>query len=201
MNWLRFVVVLLGLGNVALALELPATFDVKDVAAGDVLNVRETPAADASIVGKIGPFDQNVEILELSTDGKWGKVGIPEGNGWVAMRYLDLNAPSDPQMIPRPISCYGTEPFWSLSLRPGVAEYNSPETGAVGLAITTERVGDNGYLLQMEEGPTLIRTMIVARQSCYDGMSDRQFGFSALMFVDSPEGNDLHRACCTLDGR
>ena len=180
---------------------LPASFSVKGVAANDVLNIRAEPSAKSDIIGEIGPYDLNIEVLEVSSDGKWGKIGVPEGNGWVSMAFLDLIEPTDPHLVQRPLSCFGTEPFWSVSLYARGAEYNSPDTGAVPMAVTHEAVASEGFLLQLEEGPTLNRTFIVSREICSDGMSDRSFGFATRMFTEAPDGNSSLQGCCTLDHR
>ena len=197
-----FAIFLLGLSPaLAMAQSFPASYSVKGVAASDALNIRAEPSSKAEIMGEIGPYDLNIEVLALSSDGKWGKVGVPEGNGWVSMAYLDLIEPADPYLVPRPLSCMGTEPFWSVSLYPRGAEYNSPDTGAVPMTVTHEAVAAQGYLIQLEEGPTLNRTLVVTREACSDGMSDRAFGFATRMFTEAPDGNDALHGCCTLDHR
>lgn len=185
----------------AAAQNFPASYSVKGVAADDTLNIRAEPSAGSVVLGDIAPFALNIEVLGLSPDGKWGKVGVPEGNGWVSMTYLDLYVPEDPFVVPRPLSCLGTEPFWSVSLYPRGAEYNSPDTGAVPLTVTHEAVSDQGFLFELEEGPTLNRTLIVTREACSDGMSDRAFGFATRMFTQAPDGNSALSGCCTLDHR
>ena len=179
----------------------PAAFSVTGVAADDMLNIRAEPSADADILGQIGPYALNIEVLELTANGKWGKVGIPEGNGWVSMAYLDLIPPTDPALVQRPLSCKGTEPFWAVGLFPGGAEYNSPDTGAVPLTVTHESVAPNGALITLEEGPSLTHTLVVLREACSDGMSDRAYGFSTRMFTQAPDGNMTAQGCCTLDHR
>lgn len=183
------------------AQNLPAAYQVKGVAQNDVLNIRSAPTASADILGEIGPYGFNIEVLALSDDRKWGKVGLPEGNGWVAMRYLEQVPASDPNLIPRPFSCMGTEPFWSVSLYPRGAEFNSPDTGVVPMTVLQEATSPQGYFLHLEEGPTLNRTLIVTRAQCSDGMSDREFGFRTLMFIEAPDGNQTVAGCCTLDHR
>ncbi|WP_103335200.1 COG3650 family protein [Pseudotabrizicola formosa] len=185
----------------AMAQVFPASYAVTGVAADDVLNIRAEPSAQAAIAGEIAPYAMNVEVLSLSPDGKWGRVGVPEGNGWVSMSYLDLTEAEDPTLVQRPLSCFGTEPFWSVSLYPGGAEYNSPETGAVPMSVVQEAVAAEGFLIQLEEGPTLNRTLIIRRTQCSDGMSDRAYGFSTLMFTEAPDGNASLPGCCTLDHR
>ena len=143
----------------------------------------------------------NVEVIETSPDGTWGKVGTSGGNGWVSMRYLEPVATFDPNDVPRPLSCVGTEPFWNIGLYPRGAEYNSPDTGAVPMTVVAEAVAPQGFLVRLEEGPLLNRTLIVTREKCSDGMSDREYGFSARMFLEAPDGNGVYSACCTLDHR
>lgn len=185
----------------AMAQDLPAAFQVTGVSQGDALNIRAEPSASSEILGEIGPYGFNIEVLSLSPDRKWGKVGLPEGNGWVAMRYLEPVPAQDPHLIPRPLSCMGAEPFWSVSLYPRGAEYNSPDTGVVPMTVLQEATSRQGYFIRLEEGPTLNRTLIVTRAACSDGMSDRQFGFHTLMFVEAPDGNEAVAGCCTLDHR
>ena len=185
----------------AFAQDLPSTFRVTGVAADDVLNIRAEPSATAPVIGTIGPDGEAVEVIALSPDGRWGKVGLPEGNGWVAMRFLDAMPRAEAHLIPRPLTCVGTEPFWSVHLLPEGAEHASPDSGPVALSLTEEAVGREGFFFRLAEGPTLIRSVIVRRAWCSDGMSDREFGFSALMFSEAPDGNSVLAGCCTLDNR
>jgi uncharacterized membrane protein len=197
-----FAAFFLGLGTVAAGAQtFPASYSVTGVAADDALNIRAEPSAEAEILGEIGPYALNIEVIELSDDGKWGKIGLPEGNGWVSMAFLDPIPPVDPNLVQRPLSCFGTEPFWSVSLYPRGAEYNSPDTGIVPLTVTHEAVADQGALIVLEEGPTLNRTLIVRREMCSDGMSDRIYGFATRMFTEAPDGNSALSGCCTLDHR
>jgi uncharacterized membrane protein len=195
------LVVWLMLPGAAFAQPFPAAFMVKDVAAEDVLNIRAAPSAEAQAIGQIAPFALHVEVLETTSDGTWGMVGLPEGNGWVSMRYLHPMPAEDEAQVPRPLSCMGTEPFWSIGLYPQGAEFNSPDTGAVPMAVVAEAAAPQGYLVTLEEGPTLQRTLVVSREACSDGMSDRRFGFSLRMFKAAPDGNQVLSGCCTLDHR
>lgn len=186
---------------IAFAQTLPAAYAVRGVAANDVLNIRAAPAPKADVLGEIGPYALHIEVLALSPDGKWGQVSTAEGNGWISMAHLDLIAPENPSLIQRPLSCLGTEPFWSVSLYPRGADYNSPDTGAVPLTVTHEAVAPQGFVLHLEEGPALNRTLVITREACSDGMSDRVFGFSTRMFTESQDGNSALHGCCTLDHR
>lgn len=185
----------------ALAQDLPATYQVTGVATGDVLNIRAEPSASAGKIGEIGPHSFNIEVLELSEDGTWGLVPLPEGGGWVSMRFLEPTPTADPWLVPRPLTCSGTEPFWTLGLYPKGAEWVTPEDPRADLTVTEEAVATQGYRLRAEEGPARVFHLTVRRQQCSDGMSDRAFGFAASLFIESPDGNALLAGCCTLDHR
>jgi uncharacterized membrane protein len=182
------------------AQDLPAAFYVTGVADSDVLNIRAEPDAGTAILGTITPFATSIEVIALSADGAWGLVSVGEGNGWVAMRFLSPATGQDPNLIPRPMTCLGTEPFWSLGMLPRGAEYTTPE-GRTDLTVVAEAAAPEGYLARLDEGPTLNRTLIITRAQCSDGMSDRRFGFAATLFTESPEGNSAMTGCCTLDLR
>ncbi|MGA0539534.1 COG3650 family protein [Neotabrizicola sp. VNH66] len=188
--------------SAAQAEPFPAAYQVQGVAADDVLNIRAEPSASAPVLGALGPFDINVEVLRLSEDGKWGLVSLAEGAGWVAMRFLRATPPDDPSLIPRPFRCVGTEPFWSLTLPArGGMEWSTPDTPRTDLTLTEEHVASQGYLVRAKEGTTRIYSLTVTREWCSDGMSDREFGFLAKLFIEQPDGNLLLSGCCTLDAR
>lgn len=180
---------------------LPAAFMVKGVAGNDVLNIRAEPGSAAPAVGAIDPHAANVEVIQISGDGKWGRVSTGEGNGWVAMRYLEPMPMLDPAMVPRPLTCLGTEPFWRLSLPPQGAQWATPDDPAIELAVTEEAVAPTGYFISAEEGPERVFRLTVSREWCSDGMSDREYGFAVRLFVEAPDGNALLSGCCTLDHR
>jgi len=188
---------------VAVAQDLPGHYRVRDVAANDVLNIRDLPDAKAAIIGTIEPFAFNVEVLDITADGRWGRVSNIEGEGWAAMRYLEATPPA-PHTLPRPMTCFGTEPFWAVNMFPDGDEYATPD-GTVPLNLVREAVSDagypGGYLMEFEEGPTLTRSLIITREMCNDGMSDFAFGLAVRMFTIAPDGNSLHQGCCSLDHR
>lgn len=179
------------------AQDLPALFSVTGVQTGDVLNIRAAPDAGAAKVGEFGQYGFNIEVLETTADGGWGLVGIPEGNGWVSMRYM-ARQEVEPYAIPRPISCVGTEPFWRISLYPRGSEYEMMGEPRSDLTLLSETVAPNGYLAVLEQGPTLNHTLIVERGACSDGMSDRRFGWRAMLFLDAPDRALVHSGCCSL---
>lgn len=178
------------------AQSLPEVYSVTGVQSGDVLNVRSGPGASFEKVGEIAPFDISVEILEQQ-DG-WGRVGIGEGNGWVSMRYLALNPAIDGE-IPRPLSCFGTEPFWYVGLQPRGAEAEFLGQLRSDLTMETERVADDGYFFSARMADESRLSVIVKGGRCSDGMSDRDYGMEMLMFRDGQSGSETYRGCCTFN--
>lgn len=168
---------------------------VTDVASDDVLNIRTDPDHTSEKIGELGPYTLNVEVLR-TLDG-WGYIGAGEQSGWVSMRYLAAN-PAPAGELPRPLSCGGTEPFWDITFWPRGAEYNTPDAGPQALTILSEQIASNGYLITTQEGPTLTRTIAISGQWCSDGMSDRNYGMSAIVFTNAPDGNSVLTGCCTM---
>lgn len=185
----------------AQAQTLPDAFIVTGVAPDDVLNIRAEPSASAPIVGDLGPYMINIEVLELSADQKWGRVSTGEGNGWASMRYLQRSGHTEPGEVPRPMTCLGTEPFWALGMYPQGNEYELAGDGRHDLTLIKEVVAFQGFVVVFEEGVSLNRTLTVERGLCSDGMSDRDYGWRATLFSEAPGGDSLQFGCCTLDHR
>jgi len=176
----------------------PAQFTVAGVAADDVLNIRALPLAGSDKLGEIAPDQMNVEVIRLSEDGRWGLVGREEYSGWVAMRFL-VRQEVDTGRIPRPLRCQGTEPFWTVRLSADGAEYVTPDD-AMPLGLISESVADGGMLAFLADQAGGVWTVTIAAQQCSDGMSDRIFGWRALVFEQGAAGNVMRSGCCTLDG-
>ena len=179
----------------AQAQSLPERFMVTDVASDDVLNIRAEPSSSSDIIGEFGPYTLNVEVLR--TRGGWGYTGAGERSGWVSMRYLTPN-PVPENELPRPLACFGTEPFWDVTFYPRGTEYNFMGEEPVRLSSIREYVAANGYFVEAMEAPTISRSIMINAMSCNDGMSDRDFGMSITMFTHSTEGNSVQTGCCTM---
>lgn len=196
---IRLALLLIGLATQAMADGFPAQYVVSDVAADDRLNIRSEPNASAEIIGTYGPYALNIEVLRTTSDGSWGFVGMGEQNGWTSMRFLTLSDHQDPNAFPRPLSCSGTEPFWSLNITVRGDEYHALGDVRRDLKLQSERTAPNGAIATFTEGPSLERTLIVQKGYCSDGMSDREFGWRATLFNDAPDGSSVQSGCCTGD--
>lgn len=182
---------------------LPDLFDVSGVAGDDVLNVRERPDAASAILTTLPPDRTGVEVLRMSQDGKWARIGLGEASGWVAARFLAPRPPRPDDRLPVPLRCHGTEPFWGLNFpAPGMAEFERMPDPDTPMTVTAEipvagRIADFAVTL---EGSGTGGTAFVAREDCSDGMSDRDFGLSIRLLMQGSDGAKAYSGCCSLYG-
>ncbi|HID07242.1 MAG TPA: hypothetical protein EYP10_08845 [Armatimonadetes bacterium] len=201
---MRFIAALLcalTMPILATAQQLPDAFMVTGVASNDVLNIRTEPKASSAIIGTLDPYGFNIEVIKLSPNGKWGMVSAGERNGWVAMRFSKRTNATAPNEIPRPMICFGNEPFWALGMYPNGDEYQLAGESRHDLTPINEVVSYQGYAVVFQEGPTLNRTLMIQRGYCDDGMSDLEYGWRAILLNETPQGSSLNFGCCTLDNR
>ncbi|TNC46425.1 peptide-binding protein [Rubellimicrobium rubrum] len=195
LRWVA-IAIALAFSTAATAQDLPGRFGVTDVAPNDVLNLRERPDPSAPVMGTLPPDAHGIEVLSLSPDGRWGLVPRPEGRAWAAMRFLSPE-PFDPRPVPRPLRCLGTEPFWSLRLSKDGAIFETPDQGERPLRQHGEAGGSTGAVAAFDAGGETL-DLTVIRQACSDGMSDRPYGFSALVWN---RGDTFLEGCCTLSSQ
>lgn len=190
-----WLAVALGVAAPAGAQQLPALYDVVGVAADDVLNIREAPDAGSPVVAGLAPGGRGIEVTALSDNG-WARVNTSEGSGWVSLRYLQPG-PQTPWWDPATrLSCYGTEPFWTLILSGGEALFSSPLDADVRWTVTHRSTAYNRSNVQgLTIGPGFA---VLKAEACSDGMSDLNYGLSLEFF--RPEGGALggYSGCCTL---
>ncbi len=201
------VAIWLAWAGAAGAQSFPALHDVAGVAAGDVLNLRAEADAGAAQIGSLPPDAKGVEVVALSQDGKWGRVNLGEASGWAAMRYLVRAPGPDWDSLAVPMTCSGTEPFWSLDYAPERRNMMFSQMGedtALGLWVDWHlpvegRLGDVGWSLQ---GPARSGFATLVAQACSDGMSDRAFGIAMHLFLKpAPNSSAAPVAvsgCCSL---
>ncbi len=190
------------LPGAALAQSFPALYDVTGVASDDVLNVREAPNANAQIIATLGPKATQVEVVRADTSGHWGLVNVNEQAGWASLRYLAVR-PAGDYLLTRHLQCSGTEPFWNLTITQGqsahlqgmaLSDVNVP----VGLLQIAYGRSDR-YSLRGQSNAMRL-SVIIRREDCSDGMSERQFGFDTDILVEG--NNDPYHisGCCSLVG-
>ena len=176
---------------------LPTLYDVQGVPSGEFLNVREGPSVNTDIAEVISNNDR-IEVLR--TQDGWGFIGLGETSGWVSMNFLTA-VPQPGSEIPLPVYCSGTEPFWSLSIEVGGVNYSTPELLERPMTVQSSALAKNGFSFQLTEAAPYTHTLITKSSYCSDGMSDREFGMSALMHMQTDEGNYVHQGCCTFQAQ
>lgn len=174
----------------------PALHDVTGVAADDVLNIRAAPDAGAAILGTLAPDARGVEVVAV-TDG-WAVVNTGEGTGYAALRYLSRVDAPDWNALETPLTCLGTEPFWSLRIDPagGEMRFRTPEDAAD----RTAPIGAIWPALPWSQTAALALPgglAVLAPAECSDGMSDRSYGIAADIFLTGSDRGRLS-GCCRL---
>lgn len=184
---------------------LPALYDVAGVAANDVLNIRTAPGSQSPIIGGLGPDATGAEVVALSPDGKWGQVNAGEGTGWVAMAYLAPQPRAPWFTMQGPLSCFGTEPFWSVGIDARMAnrmQFTTPDAADLSLDLISVWSGEDWHpVAGMTFAAAEASGMAVIRaEACSDGMSDRAFGLAIDLFMSGKGGADSRalRGCCAL---
>jgi len=178
---------------------LPAWYDVTGVAAGDVLNIRPAPDAGAEVIGTLAPDATGVEIL--SAAGGWGLVNAGDRSGYVAMRFLKREGGPDWNALETPLTCLGTEPFWSLKIDPAQSEtrFQTPEDEVARVAAIT---GSWPALPWSQTAAVALPDglAVLSPAECSDGMSDSSYGIAADLFLTGPDRARLS-GCCRLGQR
>ena len=189
----------------------PALFDVVNVEASDVLNVRSMPSADAEIIGQLDASATNVEVIRPNDPKTWGKVNVGERSGWVSLSFLERQ-PGQSTRAPIDVrQCFGTEPFWALSYDAPRIELTAPDidprAGLISGLFTSkgrrDRFAYAGSFFPSAAGNRDI-TMSVRLEACSDGMSDREYAIGVDMLITRPDaaGDDsmtgLYSGCCSL---
>lgn len=183
------------------AQEFPALYSVHGVASDDVLNVRAGPGAHFEVIGALPPGAAGIEVSAANDTGRWLRVNTGERAGWASAAFLQRTGPDWTQGLPRPLACFGTEPFWSLERTATGALLSEPGIGTTALAErwTGPAQGRTPveFAALMEGGGGRL-TAFVARESCNDGMSDLEYGLSVSLVDDRPGGPRLLSGCCSL---
>ena len=195
---IRTFLILLLLATTATAQDLPALFNVTGVSANDSLNVRANPTTNAPVIGKLTHSAQNIEVVQTSQDGKWAQINIGETAGWTSMRYLTAQKTA---FLPgQPLTCFGTEPFWSLKHHLNQTQsltLKTPNgTRTFEWLSSLRSVNNTGHfaITASDNTSTLVSTL--SRTLCNDGMSDRQYGIQINLIL--PQNEQHLSGCCTL---
>ena len=196
---------------IACALALPVSVQaepsyhrVVGVAVDDVLNVRSEPSASSADIGDLAYDARGIEAFEFDSTGNWARIALNERDGWVATRFLtrDDVATLGESTVPQGLICGGTEPFWTLGLYGSDARYSHPTDGDTDFAfdsiVTAEgRLGSPALLTLATEDNRVIEAT-VSGAICFDGMSDRSYGWTITMQLIAPGQRRFLSGCCQL---
>lgn len=194
------VAVALALATPAAAQDDPQLYDVTGVTEGDVLNIREAPSPSAPILATLAADATGIEITARTATRRWGRVNTAEGVGWVSLRFLEPQGRHiDNYNLPVGMTCFGTEPFWSLANQNGSLAYT--DIDGADQIFTIEIAQDTGIdddLRRMirlnSDGGAAVA--FLSPTQCSDGMSDRRYALS-LAFMPGPDA-PLLTGCCSL---
>jgi uncharacterized membrane protein len=182
---------------------LPTLFDVAGVAATNQLNVRAGPGMEHPVIARLPADATGVEVVAHDRTGRWGRVTVAEGSGWVFMRYLRYRTDVwEMGGLPDGFRCLGTEPFWSVAPESGDLVLSRPDAAPlrarIGATLDTGIFRDPTRVVTADaEGER--RFVLVARpDQCSDGMSDRAYGLSALLLAEEGGLPHLLRGCCRI---
>lgn len=182
---------------------VPRLYDVTGVAADDVLNIRAAPDASSDIVGALSPIAEGIEVTALNEMENWGRVANGESDGWVSLAFL-AERPFPPGEIPTGMSCFGTEPFWSLDFEESGMRYRTPYVDwpyLEGRAAASPVPPGNRLFGFDTASPDGRLSGVIEAGACSDGMSDRAFGWRVTLLRQSEGALTLESGCCTLDMR
>jgi uncharacterized membrane protein len=177
---------------------LPALYSVAGVASEDKLNVREAPNGAATVLGTLAADATDLEVIQLSLEGNWAYINLGEQSGWVARRFLIAqHTEVDGYGLPVALTCFGTEPFWSLDFTTDGVKIATPE-GAITYPVinatpirTNVLLNTNGFRFEWMHDDDIVKALILPGL-CSDGMSNARYG---LHYVDD---RMTHTGCCSL---
>ena len=188
----------------ALAQAEPTYHRVIGVAANDVLNVRSEPSASSADIGDLAHDAHRIEVFTFDRTGNWARIALNERDGWVSTRFLtrDEVPTLGETTLPQGLICGGTEPFWALGLYGSDARYSHPVDGDTDFAfdsiVTAEgRLGSPALVTVATENSQVIEATI-SGGTCFDGMSDRSYGWTITMQLIAPGQRRFLSGCCHL---
>ena len=180
----------------------PARYDVVGVAADDVLNARRGPGTAYPVTDTLAPDATGIEVLAI--DDGWARIGRGEATLFASAHFLERQPGQDgvPMLSNLPVTCVGTEPFWSVRFEDEGYLTFDPLGGEVvdidlnNFATSANDLRSSSFEGSGDAGPVL---GVLRRTQCFDGMSDREFGIAIEFFPQVTGGLQHLTGCCRLD--
>ena len=184
------------------------TYQVVNVPADDELNVRAQPGIQAEVLDTLAPGTRGVVasgVWQPHAGGTWFEIITDDGErGWVNARFVTAEDEESPQF---PLSCGGTEPFWSLEIAAGEADYSTMAGDEATWAASdwkpaAGRQAGYHFAVRLQADPeaepaqaTDVGWLTVsrARDYCSDGMSERRHPYD--MTLITPDEQVLSGCC------
>jgi uncharacterized membrane protein len=179
------------------------TYRVVGVAQNDKLNIRDQAGTAGSIIGTLAPNAGGVVVTGLRQrvgDSVWWQVAHTGARGWVNARFLELENLGAQPKSGFGLRCAGTEPFWSLEIAKGQANFAQPDSETHWSAGPwREAFGlPPGYRFGIDlaaegKGKPVWAAVSRAEDYCSDGMSDFEHPYSVIL---SASDGQVYAGCC-----
>jgi uncharacterized membrane protein len=201
MKWLLVVLTVLCAPTLAFAQTLPALFSVSGIEEDGILNIHAEPSSFSQAVESYAWDARDIEIVALDDSGEWGQININETTAWVPMKNMEEQFSAGNTLLPRPLVCFGNEPFWTLDLG------NNPfaELGWLdGVTLrfsglyTISSESRTGRYMMLAENTGRSLHAFVERKSCNDGMSDRAYGLDMNLLIRDGDKTMYFAGCCSI---
>lgn len=192
---MRLVIALIASIVAAAAARADIAYSVYGVRPGDTLNMRVAPYSNAMIVQAIPYNAEGITLTGQSAQNEWVEVNFQRKRGWVNGRFLGLG-PSGRYQVPAFLECFGTEPFWSISLRPGTARADLlfvEKRYVFRLTRAQQAMNRTDVMLIKGSSQPGEMSLIVRQEVCNDGMSDNRYPYFSIAMIS---GLNMVAGCC-----
>lgn len=183
------------------------SYQVVRLSEHDTLNVRQQPDVESPIIEKLVSTARNVRVTgrrSRTETAEWWEIilaNVEQSTGWINRHYLSAT-PDQENLDNFPISCSGTEPFWSLKIDAGKAKYLSPDSETYSLFDACPWIYARGtpshFVIKLDADksssqPSGIVAITDADNQCSDHMSEHEYPFYSTVIL--PNG-DVYGGCC-----
>jgi uncharacterized membrane protein len=180
---------------VATAAEADVVYSVMNVRPGDTLNMRLQPRPNAPVVQTIPHNGTGIALTGRSSSGGWFEVTYRRKRGWVNARFLGIG--QGRFALPAYLDCFGTEPFWSIAVTPGLARADLMFTERRNVYRLTGAHNAMGrtdiFAIRGAANRGSQMSLIVRHEACSDGMSDARYPYSTVALIS---GLNTIAGCC-----
>jgi len=173
-------------------------YRVNAVAVNDTLSLRLAPNSKAKLVLQI-PHNAT-GLLKLKDSGKWTKISYSGNTGWVHGHYLKISKPSTVKNIyAKELFCFGGEPHWILNTNGYKIIFNKLGSKTIywlnsAVNNSANNTGIKSFIainpLRIDKS---LRVLTIRNKRCSDGMRDKTFPYSAVIFHNNIE---IASGCC-----